>query len=371
MNTHNLVYVPIEPLKERYTESWYNNFPPLFEAAGFNVTIVDGTPLEQEVKVGTFLDINSTTHYKWSQLQKISQMFHKGMIAPGTVFFFGDLEFWGIEGVRLLADMNNVDVKLAAFLHAGSYTREDAFEIAEPYQRFTEVGWLAAMDKVFVGSRYHYNVFLERRVFPLDGLYLGNRIHVTKNPLFLSDYEGYNTLGVKNAKKKKMLLTNRFDPEKRPQQTLQLFQDLKVEFPDWEFVVTTGRSVLRGDPKHVAYARMLEDSGVITIKANLSKAEYHKELADAAVVVTHSIEENYGYCIAEALLYGCVPLMRNGLSHVEFSRDPRLLFNTTAESYSKARELCKTFGTSEFPEVPDLDTSGAANIVHQLKELTK
>lgn len=368
MNKPNLIYVPIEPLKERYTESWYNNFPPLFEQAGFKVTVVDGIPLENEVKVGTFLDINSTTHYKWVQLQRISAMFHQGLVERDTVFFFGDLEFWGIEGVRLLADMNNINVYLTAFLHAGSYTTEDAFEIAEPYQKYTEVGWVAAMDKVFVGSRYHLNAFYDRRLRPIEADRLLSRLHVTKNPIFLSDYAGHNDLKVKQ---KKMLLTNRFDPEKRPEQTLQLFQELKQEFPDWEFVMTTGRRELRGKPRHVAYAKQLEDAGVLTIKTGISKAEYHKELSEAAVVVTHSIEENYGYCIAEALLYGCVPLMREGLSHVEFTRDSRLLFRSQTEASRKARELCKTFGTSEFPPVPELDLGGADNIVSHLLEFVQ
>ena len=94
--TRPLIYIPIEPITERYTEQWYRCLPPQFKAAGFDVTVVDGTPLlNNEIKVGTFLDINSTTHYKWSQLMQISRLFQTGQIADGSVFFFGDIEFWG------------------------------------------------------------------------------------------------------------------------------------------------------------------------------------------------------------------------------------------------------------------------------------
>ena len=147
--TRPLIYIPIEPITERYTEQWYRCLPPQFKAAGFDVTVVDGTPLlNNEIKVGTFLDINSTTHYKWSQLMRISRLFQTGQIADGSVFFFGDIEFWGLEAVRLLADMNGVKVKLTGFLHAASYTFEDVFEVAAPYQQYTEVGWIAALDEV-------------------------------------------------------------------------------------------------------------------------------------------------------------------------------------------------------------------------------
>jgi len=364
-----LIYVPIEPLVERYTESWYRNFPVLFKEAGFDdVLVVDGNVLEKEVKVGTFLDINSTTHYKWSQLQFISKMFHVGAVPHGTVFFFGDLEFWGIEAVRLLADMNNVKVYLTAFLHAASYTHEDAFEIATPYQQYTEVGWIAAMDKVFVGSQYHKSAVAERRLVPLSAMDLYNRIHVTKNPLFAEDYDGWDK---RHVKQKKVLLTNRFDPEKRPEQTLWVFEQLKRDFTDWEFVVTTSRSTLRGREDHLAYARRLEEEGVITIKAGLSKAEYHNELKEAAVVVTHSIEEHYGYCIAEAMIYGCIPLMRQGLSHAEFVDDPRLFFNSKTNSMIKLENILDTWNTPEWPTLPPLDLAGASRIVEHLKEFIK
>src|ERR1700693_725536 len=117
----DLIVIPLEPISERYTEQWYRRLPPAFINAGFNVKVIDGlTLLDNEIKVGAFLDINSTTHYKWSQLQAISKMFHNSEIKDNTVFFFSDIEFWGIEAIRLLADMNNVKIKLTGFLHAGS-----------------------------------------------------------------------------------------------------------------------------------------------------------------------------------------------------------------------------------------------------------
>jgi glycosyltransferase involved in cell wall biosynthesis len=378
----DLIIVPLEPLVERYTGAWYEHIPTEFRRVNFNVKVIDGVTLASEVVVGTFLDINSTANYKFSQLMVISKMFHNKEIKDGTVFFFSDIEFWGLESVRLLAQMNGIKVFLTGFLHAASYTKEDAFAIAAPYQQYTELGWLAALDLIFVGSLYHKKQVLNLRILPLaqserEVVSMGNKIRVTKNPIFLQDYPALDT----GNKKKKVLLTNRFDIEKRPNETLELFFRLKIEFPEWEFVVTTSRSSFKGNNQLIIKeALQLENEGVITIKAGLTKLQYYQELAESAIMVTHSIEENYGYCIAESLIYGCAPLMRKGLSHSEFTDTDALLFDSSGAApyivadpgsdYVKLRTLMATFGTPAFPKIPFLDTSGMANIIKEIQNLT-
>lgn len=306
----DLIVVPIEPLAERYTAQWYKHLPVAF-AEHFNVTVIDGEPLQDTIKVGTFLDINSTIHYKATQLRKIAALFDAGKVADGTRFFFGDIEFWGVESIRLMADMNRVNIKLVGFLHAASYTKGDAFEIAAPYQQYTEVGWISAFDTVFVGSDYHRNAVIERRLLPLGAESLRHRIVVSGNPLFAADYLTYGV-----EKKKQVVLTNRFDAEKHPDLSLELFAEAKARHPDWSFVVTTGRTAFTSnDLNLVSLARQYEAAGVIEIRAGLTKDEYHRILAESLVMVSHSPEENFGYCIAEAALYDCQPLLRNCASH--------------------------------------------------------
>ena len=366
---------PIEPLTERYTEQWYYKFPQEFAAHGFDVYTVDGQALlENEIKVGAFLDINSTVHYKMTQLQSIASHFHNGRVKDGDIFFFGDIEFWGIESVRLMAQMNNITVRLTGFLHAASYTKEDAFSVAAPYQQYTELGWVAAMDKVFVGSHYHKEAFLERRVDSLgiDRKLFADKIVVTQNPLFLDEYHDFG----KVEKKKKVLLTNRFDREKRPGLTLELFEHLHKLFPDWEFVVTTGRMKIRGHDEDIRLLQRLEEKGIVTIKAGLTKEQYHRELAESYMMVSHSIEENYGYCIAEAIHYGCIPILTKGLSHDELVT-PKYQFDTHYdEIYGSTKgltdiDVCahwmQRFGEPQ-PVMP-LNTSGMQNIINELKTL--
>lgn len=391
--TRKIYYIPIEPLTERYTAQWYTNFPEAFWNAGFDVETIDGVPLlDNEIKVGAFLDINSTVHYKMSQLQSIAKLFHAGTVNNGDIFFFGDIEFWGLESVRLMAQMNGVDVKITGFLHAASYTKEDAFAVAADYQQFTEVGWLAALDKVFVGSAYHKKAFIDRRlsIWSKDLVVnkhntakrltekMEDKIVVTKNPLFVDEYHDFGDV----KKLKKILLTNRFDHEKRPGNTLKLFAALKARYPDWEFVVTTGRKTIRGAEEDLQLLDKLVAEGVVTVKAGLTKEEYHRELAEAYMVVSHSIEENYGYCVAEAIYYRCVPLLLQGVSHDEFVT-PAYTFSKFPESpyfdkpekqvadhvtgLSKAVHWIERYNEPT-PEIA-LDTSGMQNIINELKLL--
>ncbi len=336
----NLFILPIEPLEERYTGEWYKFLPSAFAAHGFNVMQIDGESLTDAVETGTFLDMNSTIFYKAAQMQKVAMMFRKKQIKNGDVFFVSDLEFWGIESLRLMAQINGVDIKIYGFLHAASYTKEDAFEVAAPYQKYTELGWLKAVDGIFVGSNYHKKAIMERRVIPFadeaDVKEIEKKIIVSGNPLFrdaydLSDYNPAN-------KKNKIVITNRFDYEKRPDQSLMTALLIKERMPDVEIVVTTSRPKFKSNQQWlVDIARMYERQGLITIKEGLTKKQYHDELKTAKVMLSNSIEENFGYCVVEAIMFGVAPILTRGLSHNELVGNfDNFLFDTNDEAVEKA-----------------------------------
>lgn len=336
-----LFYVPIEPLEERYTAQWYKHFPEEFRAAGFQVEVIDGEVLTNHVDVGAFLPMNSTVHYKNSQMMKIAKLFQDKKVNQNDVFFIADTEFWGLESIRLMSQMNNIRVRIYSFLHAASYTREDAFAIAEPYQKYTELGWILSCDKVFVGSQYHKNAFLQRRAkefaSPEDASRIDKKIVVTGNPLFEEDY----FLPVYPEKKNQIIISNRFDWEKRPNMSLTFAYLLKKKHPDLRIVVTTSRPKFKSNKQWlVDMARGMEQDGIIEIHEGLTKTEYHTLLAESKVMLSNSIEENFGYCIAEAMMFNTYPLIKNELSHPELvSNDPRLLFRDEDEIVGKVISL--------------------------------
>lgn len=363
-----IFYVCLEPLEERYTKQWYDYFPIEFRKNNFNVEVIDGTPLTNFINVGTFLDINSTIHYKNTQMMKIAKLFNDNKVKDGDIFFFADTEFWGLESIRLLAQMNNVSIKIVSFLHAASYTKEDAFAIAEPYQKYTELGWIACSDLVFVGSYYHKHAVIERRIEPLaknsEKDILSNKIIVTGNPLFKEEFENFTI-----NKKNRIIISNRFDWEKRPNLSLNIAYLLKKEMPDLEIIVTTSRPKFKSNKIWlVNYARELEKDGIIKIYEGLSKREYYQLLADSKIMLTNSIEENFGYCITEALAFNTYPLAPYGLSHTELlNNNDRLLFNDIDDAIVKAKVLLNgDFTCKHYIERYYNSISLMCNYIHQL-----
>lgn len=318
-----LWYVPIEPFPGRYTESWYHNFPPAFWSHFGSVSVIDGEPLSHEIRVGTFLDMCSTVHYKASQLQTIARLFDAGQIQHGDVFFFGDIEYWGLESIRLMADMCKVRVGITGFLHAASYTRGDAFAIAAPYQRFTEVGWIASLDEVYVGSHYHKCAVSERRLEAVHAHHLIEKVHDTGNPFFVSDYDRIRQELERDTAPRahRVLFPNRFDSEKNAAASVVLAEQLATEDPSLEILFTTSHATLRSnDASALDLLRGVTDRCPnVKVREGLSKDEYHRLLGTSIAMVSLSLEENFGYCIAESLYYGCIPILPHCASHPEFA----------------------------------------------------
>lgn len=334
-----LYIVPIEPLEERYTGEWYRYLPKRFAEYGVNVVQIDGTPTTNVIETGSFLDINSTIHYKAGQMQNISELFRKKQVKDDDIFFISDLEFWGIESLRMLSQINNVKIKIYGFLHAASYTIEDAFAVAADYQKYTELGWFKAVDGIFVGTDYHKRAVVDRRVMPYaTGEDQGNivaKIHVVGNPLFQNAYDISDLDTIE--KRNKIIITNRFDSEKRPDQSLLVARLVKEKMPDVEVVVTTSRPTFRSNKQWlVDLARTYEREGWLTIKSRLTKQEYHNELKTSKVMISNSIEENFGYCIAEAIMFGVAPVLCTGASHNEMvSWDFNYLFKDVGEGVER------------------------------------
>lgn len=323
-----IYYIPIEPLEERYTEQWYRWFPQEFKAQGLDYMVIDGETLTNVVETGTFLDVNSTLFYKSEQLKKIAQLFYSKQIKNGDVFFVADVEFWGIDAIKYLSVLNGVETKIYGFAHAGSYTKEDYFEKCAPFAQHYETAWGSIFDKIFVGTEYHKGQMISLRNIP------ENKIIVTGNPYNVKEAKGNIEI---LPKKNRIILTNRPDYEKRPNLTLDVFTILKQKHPEWEFMVTTSRKVW-GSGWIREKGKFLEKEGIITIKEGLTKNEYLSLLQESKVMTSNSIEENFGYCILEALIFNTIPVLPSGLSHNELVKK-HLLFDNLDQQVEKI-EFC-------------------------------
>jgi len=326
--------LPLEPLVERYTEQWYRWFAGALDKRGLEYRYIDGQMLTDSVETGTVLDAEGTNFWKFRQLQEVCRLFKAGAIRDGDAVFTMDLWHPGLEAVPYMACLEGLRVQVYGFLHAGSYTTEDfAVPMAAWAQHF-ERGWAAICDGIFVGSQYHKEKFLERRFArPHSEGRMQDKIHVTGNPFDSGEVRRLaGAIRPAQERERTIIFPHRWDIEKRPNKLLRILENVWELRQDFRLVVTTSRPKFRSNRPWLVRA-LQESSFPVVVKAGLSKAEYYHELAAARIFVSTAIEENFGYCLVEALALGCVPVVPRAFSYPELlDSDPRFLYSSEEQA---------------------------------------
>jgi glycosyltransferase involved in cell wall biosynthesis len=342
-----LFLLPIEPLAERYTGAWYRWLPESFSRS-FNVTVVAGEALTERVEKGAFLDLNSTLHYKAMQLAAVAQLFQHGDVKDGDSFFVADLEFWGIDSLRYLSRLQGIPVYIFGFMHAGSYTHGDFMEPMVDVGRHSEVAWMAACDRVFVGSEYHRRALIGRRLGSETAI--SQRIVVTGNPWRSAEAVGLAPKSDLYSRQRDIdvLFPHRPDKEKDPARFIRLIREFKTKH--WSkplnVAFTTGRAEYRSTNDQVTAAAIRAGAGKEWgLWMNLKREGFYALLRRSKVVVSTAIEENFGYAMVEAMAQGAYPLMPLDFSYPELVREEdTLLYKSDLDFHALLRRLLEGRG---------------------------
>lgn len=319
--------VQLEPLKERYTEWWATYIPEKLRAIGVEVNIIEGETLTSSVESGTVLDACGTNYYKSSQMQKIAKMFHSGSIKPLDRFLIADIWFPGIEAIKYMSDLKKIPVKIYGVWHAGSITDGDFMQPSHGWAKFFEMGFLTICDGIFVGSDYSAHSIITRLlsfVTEEDGKQIARNIHAQGMPL---DYKMLDSIN--EPKKPIILFPHRFDTEKQPNIFLDAIEVVAKRYnpsTPIEFCFCTSRETLTSNAQwlldKLSYLQnsldgLHEHNYFITVRHDLSKKAYYELLSSSLCMVSTTIEENFGYCLVEALALGTMPIVPNAFSHPE------------------------------------------------------
>ena len=311
--------VDLESIPTRYTCEWKTHVPALIKQPGYKVKVIEGpTTLSNTTTPGMFLNFAATNAYKAVQVKKISKLFAKGKIAHGDYFLFTDAWHPGVINLRYMADLFGIKIKIGGLWHAGSYDLQDALgrSIGDAaWIRHAEKSFFNCFDNNFFASKYHIDLFyntLLKDEYNLEDLIKSNKIVQTGWPM---EYMEQTLAPYKNiAKKDLILFPHRIAPEKQ----IDIFNDLKHQLPQYEFVVCQ--------------------------EQNLTKHEYHKLLGQAKMVFSASLQETLGISMcAEAPLANAVPLAPNRLSYTEIFKDyPYFLYPSkyteSIDSYYQYRD---------------------------------
>jgi len=350
-----LYILDLEPYKERYTQWWESYIPNKIAEYKINFQVIKGKSISNTVETGTVLDAAGTNYYKSTQLEQICQMFKNGDIKDKDHFLVCDIWFPGIEMIRYMSDLYKIKVYIWGVWHAGSITIGDFASVMNPWSKYFEMGFLSICNGVFVGSQYSRNSIIERLaadffIYEKDLKKFSNKIIAYGMPLdydYLQLYARKN-LGLasndvlKSEKYNRIVFPHRPDPEKGIDEFLSVIEILseEPEFDSWTIAFCTSKEKYQSkDPninKRLSYLRKRHSN--IKVYENLEKEEYYTLVSDSKIIVSTTLEENFGYCLVEALALGTHPIVPNKYSHPEIINEPKCLYNNREEFIQLIKE---------------------------------
>ena len=321
-----LYILHLEPLEERYTKQWLRWFDTACNARDIAYMFVPGRALTETVESGLVLDVEGTNFWKFTQLRHVCEMFKRKEIKDGDVFFTMDVWHPGLEAIRYMAQLEKIKVGIYGFLHAGSYTDGDFCGPMASWAQHFERGWVGMCDEIFVGSMFHKNDFARKRL-----RYTGmeDKVRVTGNPFSSSDILRECDVVPESiySREKVIVFSHRWDKEKRPDVAIDILNGLYAVRQDFKVVLTSGR---------IKQAMPELESGTAKfpyrVRWGLSKKDYYQQLAKSRIVFSTAEAENFGYCVTEAMVLGCTPVLPNRLSYPEIVDNMEYLYNTTTEA---------------------------------------
>jgi len=293
--------VDIEAVETRYTGQWKTHVPNLLQNQGIKVEIISGpVDIPSSTTPGAFLNFGGTNVYKASQVEQISRLFCSGTVHSGDHFLFTDAWHPGIINLKYMSELLQIPVKIHALWHAGSYDPEDFLGRLigdKPWVRNAEKSMYWAIDHNYFATDFHIKMFFD------------NLLHngaPTSNPWYQDDwlerFDGDKIVrsgwpmeymeelltSYKNMPKQNLILfPHRIAPEKQ----VDIFRDLKIRLPQYEFVVCQDQK--------------------------LTKHEYHNLLSRAKLVFSANLQETLGISCYEGALLDAIPMVPDRLSYSE------------------------------------------------------
>ena len=280
-----IIYLPIEEIEARYTKMMNDAISPKVD-----IVLYPEIEIEKDIKQGQFLDIVNTCKFKAAQLQMVADLFSQGKINSGDAFFVGDIFFPGIEMIKYMAELLDLNVKVYGINYAGRADKTDFVQKLGYWADASELGYHQICDGIFVGSEHHADNVIEH--FSLNVA----TVHVTGLVWDLDYMKKFaNEIG-ETTKEDFVIWPHRWCEEKGISELLQFAKSTKKKI----IITSSGPKKNLGKlPKNIEY------------RYGLSKKEYFTLMAKARWYLSTAYQETFGYTIQEAIFFGCNILVPN------------------------------------------------------------
>jgi len=285
--------VDIEGVESRYTQQWKEHLPDqLRTATDAEVVVISGGETPQATTPGAFLNFGGTNVYKSKQLEKIGELFCDGKVKDDDYFLYTDAWNPTVIQLKYMAELLGIKIKIGGLWHAGSYDNQDFLGrlIGDaPWVRHAEKSMYQCYDNNFFATEFHVSMFFNN-LFGANynnGFNTSNKVVRTGWPMeyLLDTIEGYA-----GEKENTILFPHRLAPEKQ----VEIFRDLAVELPQYNFVICQ--------------------------EQELTKEEYHTMLGTAKIVFSANLQETLGISWYEGAVAGAIPMVPDRLSYSEMAK---------------------------------------------------
>jgi len=275
-----IIYIPLEDLPQRYTQMMNN---AIYSKVDFS--LYPKIKIDEQIKRGQFLDIVNTCKFKAAQLQMIADLFNEGKVKNNDAFLIGDIFFPGIEMIKYMAELQDINVRVYGINYAGRADKTDFVQKLGYWANASELGYHQICDGIFVGSDDHRN-----NVINFFGLNPA-QVHTTGLVWDLKYMESFSHPERNIEKEDYVIWPHRWCNEKGIYE-LCLF----ARKTNKKIIVTSSgpvKDVGTNLPRNIEF------------KFNLTKAEYFELMAKAKWYLSTAYQETFGYTIQEAIYFNC------------------------------------------------------------------
>ena len=322
--------LPLEHLEERYTPMWNHELQKISDFY-YYPEIQLGS-----IEKGEFLDIEKTILFKMYQMKMIAQAFRDNRVKDGDWFFVSDIFYPGIAGIRYMAELQGIDIKIAGYNHAGRADKADFVQKLGPWSDTFERGCMEQCDILFVGSESHRGMIYDH-FGPVPNV-------VVTGAVWSAAFVNGIWERKQKEKKQQVIFPHRLADEKG----VNDFTTIAANNPELNFLVTSsGRKREVSLPSNVEY------------RWGLTKAQYYEALDESSHYLSCARQETFGYTLQEAYHYGCVPIVPNRLSYPEFV-ETEYLYN----NIDQVGEMIATLKTPPFKLKREVD--GNIHTMHNI-----
>jgi glycosyltransferase involved in cell wall biosynthesis len=314
---NKIVYLPLEPLPERYTlqmsaedVGWVERE---WKERGIPYQRIEGETLTDEIVTGSVLDANGRGYWATEQIRKVLKLAAEGGIQDGDVIYFDDFWHPGISALPYSFEQMGLDVKMYAFCFAQSVDQFDFTYSMRHWMRHFEKGIGKILDGIFVTSTQLRDLLL------YAGIGTEETVHVTGLI--------YDSLLVRNyfpetmpETKRQVVYSSRWDKEKCPLVFLKTIEEVLQLDDSIKFVITTSAKHVRSnDPKLLDSLQYYSDkySDNLEIRTNQTKTEYYETLLESMIQMNTADQDWTSFTLLEATQCGCHPVYPNFLSFPE------------------------------------------------------